>query len=161
MSTPVWNNKHAAVDCIIVDLLVLHQVFRFRAHSDVFLCTYDQKHDSYYELYDKGWHLHYCPQVHTEEADEKRCCRLHQYQPCCNSATTVKWVGAGRPLKVIDRGDCARQRRHRGHTGQQFPQAGSDEKTRSLLEYWFSNKIWCPCERFRCEFEKLLIQWYY
>ena len=51
------------------------------------------------------------------------------------TATTVKRVGTGKPLKVIDRGDCARQRRHRGHTGQQFPQAGSDEKTRSLLEY--------------------------
>ena len=51
------------------------------------------------------------------------------------TATTVKRVGTGRTLKVFDRGDCARQRRRRGHTGQQFPQAGSDEKTRSLLEY--------------------------
>ena len=39
------------------------------------------------------------------------------------TATTVKRVGTGKPLKVIDRGDCARQRRHRGHTGQQFPQS--------------------------------------
>ena len=32
--------------------------------------------------------------------------------------------------EICVRGDCARQRRHRGHTGHQFPQAGSDEKTR-------------------------------
>ena len=30
------------------------------------------------------------------------------------TATTVKRVGTGKPLKVIDRGDYAQQRRHRG-----------------------------------------------
>ena len=39
------------------------------------------------------------------------------------TATTVKQVSTGRTLKVFDRGDCARQRRRRGHTGQQFPQS--------------------------------------
>ena len=34
-----------------------------------------------------------------------------------------------RRLARVNRGDCARQRRHRGHTGHQFPQAGSDKKT--------------------------------